>query len=322
MTLNGNWVDLVIIIVLIYFATEAFRHGFWVILADFTAFLGSLLISLKFYKNIAEFLELNFNLAGSTSNAFGFLISAILIESVLGFLLGHLIVKIPKKLRTHKLNRYLGIIPGLGEGIILISFLLTLIIALPLRPQIKEDVSQSKIGSYIVEKTSGVEHAINDVFGGVLEESLTYFTIKPGTNESVPLEIAKIELSVDEVAETALFNKVNEERRKLAIPELVWAPEIVPVGRAHARDMWERKYFSHYSPEGRDVGDRLKEYGIDYSFAGENLALAPTVATAHNGLMNSQGHRENILESRFTKMGIGVIDNGIYGKMFVQVFTN
>jgi uncharacterized protein YkwD len=96
----------------------------------------------------------------------------------------------------------------------------------------------------------------------------------------------------------------------------------VPVARDHARDMWERQYFGHVSPEGEDVGGRLREADVSYSFAGENLALAPTVATAHNGLMNSEGHRENILEEGFTQMGIGVIDNGVNGKMFVQVFTD
>ena len=111
-------------------------------------------------------------------------------------------------------------------------------------------------------------------------------------------------------------------RRKRGLHELTWRPEVVPVAREHARDMWEREYFGHVSPEGKDVGDRLEEAGVSYTFAGENLALAPTVITAHNGLMNSEGHRENILEEEFNRMGIGVIDNGVNGKMFVQVFTN
>ena len=94
------------------------------------------------------------------------------------------------------------------------------------------------------------------------------------------------------------------------------------MARDHATDMWERKYFGHVSPEGKDVGNRLREAEVDYNYAGENLALAPTVSTAHVGLMNSEGHKENILDQNYYKVGIGVIDNGVYGKMFVQVFTN
>ena len=62
--------------------------------------------------------------------------------------------------------------------------------------------------------------------------------------------------------------------------------------------------------------------GISYSIAGENLALAPSVVRAHDGLMNSSGHRRNILDPAFTKIGIGAIDGGVYGKMFTQIFTN
>ncbi|KKP47489.1 MAG: hypothetical protein UR39_C0004G0041 [Candidatus Woesebacteria bacterium GW2011_GWA1_33_30] len=320
--MNGNYIDLIIILVLIYFATEAWRHGFWILLADFVSFLGSLILSLKFYKYISEFLKINFSLNLSIANALGFLFSAILVESFLGLFFGYLIYKLPKKIRNHKLNNILSILPGVGEGLILISFLLTLIIALPIKPQLKIDIENSRIGSIILQQTTLAEKYINEVFGGVINDSLTYFTIKPNTDESVKLNIASFNLVIDEKAETGLLSKVNEERKKLAIPELIWESSLVPVARNHAKDMWNRSYFSHYSPEGKDVGDRLNGAGIKYNFAGENLALAPTLGTAHTGLMNSKGHRENILEVRFKRIGIGVIDNGVYGKMFVQVFTD
>lgn len=307
--LNENYIDLIIILILFYFASEAFRHGFWIILANFASFLGSLLLSLRFYKYIPA------------ANAIGFLITAIIFEFILGFIFGHLVHFLPENIKKHRINRFLGIIPGMGEGLVIISFLLTLIVALPVKPQIKIDITSSKIGGIILEKTTFIEKAVNEVFGGVINDSLTYLTVKPESKESVALEIKKLELQVDEKAETLMFAKVNEERKKLAITELVWEPNLVPVGRAHATDMWKRSYFSHYSPEGKDVGDRLNEANIKYSFAGENLALAPTVQTAHTGLMNSKGHRENILEPKFKKIGIGVIDNEVYGKMFVEVFT-
>lgn len=320
--LNGNYIDLIIILILFYYVTEAFRHGFWIIFADFISFFGSLILSLKTYKYIANFLKLNFSLNLSIANAIGYLFAAIIFESILNFITGYLILKLPEKIRKHKLNKLLGIIPGIGEGLVMIAFLLTLMMTLPIKPQVKSDISDSKIGAYVVEKTVVIEKYINEIFGGVINDSLTYLTVKPEGKESISLDIRKIQLKVDENAEAQMFAKVNMERKKLAITELVWEPTIVPVARAHAKDMWERKYFSHISPEGKDVGDRLNEAKIKYSFAGENLALAPTVQTAHTGLMNSQGHRENILNPRFKKIGIGVIDNGVYGKMFVQVFTD
>jgi uncharacterized protein YkwD len=113
---------------------------------------------------------------------------------------------------------------------------------------------------------------------------------------------------------------INEERKKIGVKELSWYPEAVVVARDHAQDMWQRSYFGHFSPEGENVGDRLTKADISYFFVGENLALAPTVAIAHTGLMNSEGHRENILDNDFEKLAVGVVDNGVYGKMFVQIF--
>ena len=64
----------------------------------------------------------------------------------------------------------------------------------------------------------------------------------------------------------------------------------------------------------------MKQYGIRFSYAGENLAGAPDVNTAHVNLMNSPGHRENILRPEFTKIGIGVVEGSKYGKIFTQQF--
>lgn len=329
--MNGNYIDLIIIAILLYFASEAFRHGFWVILSDFISFFGSLIVSLRFYGPISQFLKLNFDLNLSIAKAVGFLIAAIIFESVLGYVFGYLIHKLPEKIKKHKpslanyvgkINNFLGVIPGVGEGLVLVSALLILIIALPIKPQVKNDITESEIGSVLLNKTAIFETAINEVFGGVINESLTYFTVNPDSAESVSLDVDSFKLSVDEKAESDMFTKINFERKKLAISELIWEPTIVPTARAHAKDMWERKYFAHVSPDGKDVGDRLQMSKVEYSFAGENLALASTTITAHNGLMNSKGHRENILDPRFKKVGVGVIDNGVYGKMYVQVFTD
>lgn len=64
----------------------------------------------------------------------------------------------------------------------------------------------------------------------------------------------------------------------------------------------------------------MKAEGISYKTAGENLAGAPSVDHAHTSLMNSAGHRRNILNPAFTHIGIGIINGGPYGMMFTQMF--
>lgn len=317
-----NYIDLIIVIVLIYFLSEGLRHGFWILLADFISFLASLILSLSTYKFVAAFLRSHITLAYSFANALGFLISAIILEAIIGFVLGHLIGKIPEKYWKHRLNKFFGLFPALGEALILISFFLILTLAFPIKPSIKIDIEESKIGGFLINKATSIESSINEVFGGVIEDSLTFLTVKPGNREAIALQVDKINLSVDDQAEKEDFELVNKERKAQGVTELTWSNELAGVARGHARDMWMRKYFGHVSPDGKDVSDRLLANKIKYSLAGENLALAPTVATAHKGLMNSEGHRENILSKRYNKIGIGVIDNGVYGKMFVQVFSD
>jgi uncharacterized protein YkwD len=321
-SLNGNWVDLLVIIVFIYFIGQAFRLGFWSILIDFITFLVSLFIALTGFGYIANLLRQNFSLSHSFSNALGFLFTAVIIEGILGIVFSYLFSFVPKKYQKLKYGKIASLPFAAGEAIILIAFATTLVIGLPVSPNVKAAVAESRFGGIIVKKTSGFEARIDEIFGGVIEDSITYLTVKPDSQEAIQISIDAQELKVDENAENKMFNLVNEERQKRGLDHLKWDPELVNVARVYAKDMWERKYFGHYSPEGESVGDRLEKKNIKYNFAGENLALAPTVSTAHTGLMNSQGHRENILEKDFSTVGIGVIDAGIYGKMFVQVFTD
>lgn len=321
-SLGGNWVDLVIVIVLAYFLSDAWRYGFWVVLADFLGFLVSLITALLGYSYVSAFIQENFSLTRSFTNAIGFLIIAGITEAILSLFFFNLTRKIPNKFWKKPWSNILATIPALGQGVILISFLLTLTMSLPILPSIKVDINKSKVGGTLLEKTVGLEARVNDIFGGLVEDSLTYLTVPPESQKSITLQVQEYVLSVDETAEKEMLMLVNNERRKIGISELNVREGVVPVARAHAKDMWERNYFGHYSPDGEDVSDRLVKEDISYYLAGENLALAPTVQTAHTGLMNSEGHRRNILDPEFNRIVIGVIDNGVYGKMFVQIFTD
>ena len=115
---------------------------------------------------------------------------------------------------------------------------------------------------------------------------------------------------------------INIERKKRGLSEIYVDEKLREAARLHAKDMLERGYFSHYTPEGISPFDRMEAANVAYKFAGENLAFAPDIQIAMNGLMKSQGHRDNILSPNFRKAGIGVLDAGIFGKIFVQEFTD
>lgn len=317
-----NWVDLVIILVIAVFAIEGLKRGFLVQVFDIGGFFISLVAALIFYSEVASLLVKFFNLPKIAANPVSFLIIWLVIEALFFTLLSGIFRKILSKFQANVLNQYFGFVPAAINSLLFMAFLLTFTVSLPIKPEIKRDVFGSKIGSYLVDKASVFEKPINSIFGPIAKQSLTFLTVKPEEKGSIPLEFTQSKLTIDVQSEQKMFELLNQERVKHDIGPLVWDEKLAQVGRSHSKDMFEHGYFSHYSPEGKDVGDRLTEAGISYTYAGENLALAPDIIRAHDGLMNSPGHKRNILDPGFNKIGIGAIDGGIYGKMFTQVFTD
>lgn len=120
--------------------------------------------------------------------------------------------------------------------------------------------------------------------------------------------------------EQQMLGLVNKERTSRGVQALRPNLELTEVARVKARDMIEKGYFSHTSPTYGSPFDMMRQFGIRFGWAGENLAGAPTVSMAHKNLMNSPGHRRNILNEHFDEVGIGIINGGPYGKVFVQMF--
>ncbi|KKR33669.1 MAG: hypothetical protein UT66_C0035G0002 [candidate division CPR2 bacterium GW2011_GWC1_39_9] len=203
----------------------------------------------------------------------------------------------------------------------MIAVTLTLIAYLPVQGLIKSKVLNSKIASRIVAQTSVYEQDVQKLFGRAIKDSLAYFMVKPKENERIELNFKTTAVTVDASSEDEMLKLVNGERTKRGIKPLSMENSLRFLARAHSRDMLAKGYFAHINPENKDPFDRMETAGINYEYAGENLALAPTVDLAHEGLMNSEGHKANILDPNFGKVGIGCIDAGPYGKMFSQEFT-
>lgn len=123
-------------------------------------------------------------------------------------------------------------------------------------------------------------------------------------------------------AEQQMINYVNQERTSRNLQPLSIDLSVTNVARVKAQDMIDNNYFSHNSPKYGSPFDMLKSFGVKFLHAGENLAGNPSVDNAHEALMNSQGHRENILNPNFTHIGVGVKNGGQYGNMIVEMFIS
>lgn len=122
--------------------------------------------------------------------------------------------------------------------------------------------------------------------------------------------------------ELQVLELVNEERAKYGLKPLEWDNALANVARAHSNDMANRGFFAHNNPDGETPFDRINAAGINYRSAGENIAAGQkSPQEVVNAWMNSEGHRANILNSSYTKLGVGfVTTNNGYKTYWTQNF--
>jgi uncharacterized protein YkwD len=213
-------------------------------------------------------------------------------------------------------------LPGLAGGVISAAILSSLLLAAPLPESLRDSARESAAANRLTSYTERVEDQLAPVFNEAIQRTLNRLTIRPESNERVELGYTVEALKPRPDLEAQMLELVNEERRAAGLRPLAPDPEMTEVARAHSADMFARGYFAHNSPEGLTPFDRMTRAGVTFRAAGENLALAPTVRVAHTGLMNSPGHRANILQPSFGRLGIGIMDGGYRGIMVSQEFRN
>ncbi len=121
--------------------------------------------------------------------------------------------------------------------------------------------------------------------------------------------------------ENEVVRLVNVERAKAGVPAIVQNSEVGRVARIKSEDFVKNNYFSHTSPTYGSPFDMLKSFGITFTAAGENIASGQkTAADVMNSWMNSSGHRANILNSTYNKIGVGVAKDSNGSIYWTQMF--
>ena len=184
---------------------------------------------------------------------------------------------------------------------------------------------ESRTGPFFIRMSQSLEGTVKNVFAGAVTDSLNFLTIKPKSEESISLgfTVAENKVYPDAISEKIMFDLVNKERMSQHLKPLEEDENLRVVARKYGKQLFKYGFFSHVSQvDGSTALERASREGIIFQIIGENLAYAPDVYLAHQGLMNSKGHRENILSPDYERVGIGVVDAGVYGRIFVQVFTD
>jgi len=122
-------------------------------------------------------------------------------------------------------------------------------------------------------------------------------------------------------AEQQMLDLLNGERVAAGLRPLQADPELTRLARLKSQDMITLNYFDHQSPTYGSPFEMMRAAGVTFRLAGENLAGAGTVTAAHTALMNSPGHRANILNPGYTHIGIGAGASARFGLVFTQLFV-
>lgn len=318
-----NWIDAVVIFLLIIYALRGWRRGFLFVAFGLVALLISILAAALVYSPLTPVLG-RLGMSINFARAFAFLIPFFIMQTIFWIIGRKWFRRIPRETHRTSLNRAAGVIPSLIEGLIMIGLAALLLVTLPSRVVPHEAILNSRIARPLVDQAAIVAQHASSIFGGAIRDALGFLTIRPEptSGERIGLNYRTTDVRVNAAAEERMLALVNRERTRRGITPLVADPDVRTVARAHSRDMFARGYFSHINPDGELPFDRMRNAGVSFMAAGENLALAPTVEIAHEGLMNSPGHRANILSPQYRRVGIGAITSNIHGTMFTQNFRN
>jgi len=316
-----NWVDLVIVLIFGLYVWDGYRRGFLKLLWELVSIILAFIFGLKFYPFLSDILASSFNLSELYAKPIAFLTIWFAVQVIFYFVGRLLAFYTPASMKESPINHYLGFIPAALKGVIFIAVLLILFIVIPLSSYLRNSINHSFFGGALVRATAKIESQIENVFN-TNSGGLTSLTNINNLDDSAALNFSTTNISIDENGENEMLHMINSERQKVGLKPLESDVLVRNVARAQSRDMLIKGYFSHNSPDGKGLFDRLTLAHVSFTSAAENIALAPTIELAQMGLMNSPKHKENILDPSFTKVGIGVIDAGPYGLMVTQDFVN
>jgi uncharacterized protein YkwD len=315
-------VDFLLVAIVLVGAWAGWARGFVFAALDLLTLAASLATAFLGWRGAAAWV-------GRTAPALGVWIAPLcfvsiflLVHFVLGLLMLRLLQRLPRQLHANPANKALGIAPGVVNGGVHAVVVAVLLLTLPLGARLGTWSHESALATAFAAPAEWAQAQLAPVFDPAVERALRVVTVAPESRKGIPLDFRLAQAPPRPDLETQMLELVNAERRAAGLQTVKPDPVLTQVARAHSRDMFARGYFSHYTPEGRDLEDRLRTARIGYLTAGENLALAPTLTTAHSGLMHSPGHRANILRPQFGRLGIGILDGGSHGLMVTQAFRN
>ena len=320
--------DYVLLITLGVFALDGLRRGLLLGVVELVGIALTLAAAVSLYPFVGTLMAESGGVPAPLANvlAFAGLLGlgiglTGLIASVVRSVLGPFIAALPP---IRALDALGGLAPGFVKGAVVIALFAAGIRALPMAADLKRIFDGSSVIAQTAPLGALVAPDLPPLLGRLgLDMAVVapppQAPAAPGRTLQLPPNVRP---EVDAAAETAMLELLNRERVAQGLVALTVDERLRQAARDHSDEMVRERYFAHESPAHGSPFDRMLRAGARFGAAGENLAFAPNVETAHRGLMNSPEHRKNILTPNFRRVGIGVMRAGAWGRMFTQNFAD
>lgn len=315
-----NIIDVILIIVVGFATYSGWTKGFIRAGVELATWLGSFLLAFFVSEYIVRFLKV-MNIDGIWVRPVLFIVLLLAFSHLISRLCDHLTGKLSEDDHYHPANRLAGTIPGFISGVVYASLISFFVLSYPMG-NLSQRTKDSRLAGMLNQQNEWPGKLLAEMAADIGYHSPNSYTVHTNGAEILSLPFKTTTYSPRPDLEIRMLQLINEERKKAGLKAMTFDNKLAEVAVKHSSDMLKRGYFSHYTPEGKSPFDRMKKDRVRFIIAGENLALAQTLQSAHEGLMESPVHKANILHLSFGRVGIGILDAGVHGIMVTQNFRN
>ena len=324
---NIEYIELFVYIFIVFFVINGWKKGFLLQFFYLMVLLISIALSFRYSDQVGSYISSWFNSNIQLSEIFGGVLIFITVLTVSSFFQNFLANNQKQRDVGNKLLG--GFVSLLVSNLILtLIFTITSILSVP---QFFEDtLENSNLVSFYTDTSGTPQQALELITGTDLIKVVSRIKDLTGKSSVVVgeqgcIEIPKYSLSnlsnnneqKDELYELLLTERSNQNLAPLELSE-----KLSNIALNYAYVMYQDGFWCHKNPKnGELVGDRLSKQGFPYIDIGENLALSSSVRSGHISLMNSESHKNTILDNEFKRVGIGIV-SGPLGLIIVQIFSS
>ena len=324
---NIEYIELFVYIFIVFFVINGWKKGFPLQFFYLMVLLISISLSFRYSDQVGSYISSWFNSNIQLSEIFGGVLIFITVLTVSSFFQNFLANNQKQRDVGNKLLG--GFVSLLVSNLILtLIFTITSIISVP---QFFEDtLENSNLVSFYTDTSGTPQQALELITGTDLIKVVSRIKDLTGKSSVVVGEQGCIEIPKYSLSNLSNNNEQKNELYELLLTErsnqnllpLELSEKLSNIALNYAYVMYQDGFWCHKNPKnGELVGDRLSKQGFPYIDIGENLALSSSVRSGHISLMNSESHKNTILDNEFKRVGIGIV-SGPLGLIIVQIFSS